>query len=87
MLVLSRKQNQAIVINDNIRITVVSIRGNQVRIGIEAPASVPVFREELCDPSPLSDDHPRLATALASSRQAWQKRARLFAGRRSANPD
>ena len=58
MLVLSRKQNQSIVINDNIRITVVSIRGNQVRIGIEAPPSVPVFREELCDPLPVSDDQP-----------------------------
>lgn len=69
MLVLSRKQHQAIVINDNIRGTVVSIRGNQVRIGIEAPQSVPVFREELCDPLPTSDVEPRLATALASNRR------------------
>ena len=41
MLVLSRKQSQSIVINGDIRITVVSIRGNQVRIGIEAPARWP----------------------------------------------
>jgi len=47
MLVLSRKQNQAIVINGNIRVTVISIRGSQVRIGIEAPSEVSVFREEL----------------------------------------
>ena len=52
MLVLSRKQNQSIVINGDIRVTVVSIRGNQVRIGIEAPESVAIFREELCEPAP-----------------------------------
>ena len=48
MLVLSRKQNQSIVINGDIRITVVSIRGNQVRIGVEAPERR-VYRKELWD--------------------------------------
>ena len=49
MLVLSRKRDQSIVIDGDIRITVVSIQGNQVRIGIEAPISVSIFREELRD--------------------------------------
>src|SRR4051794_21061950 len=49
MLVLSRKLNETIVIDGNIRITVVGIRGNQIRLGIEAPDRVKVFREELCD--------------------------------------
>ncbi|MFO0961004.1 MAG: carbon storage regulator CsrA [Isosphaeraceae bacterium] len=47
MLVLTRKLNEKIVINGNIVITVVRIDKNQVRIGIEAPNSVPVYREEL----------------------------------------
>ncbi len=47
MLVLSRKVNEQIVIADNIRMTVVSIRDNQVRLGFEAPRSVPIFRDEL----------------------------------------
>lgn len=47
MLVLSRKLNESIIVNGNIRITVVGIRGNHVRVGIEAPGSVPIIREEL----------------------------------------
>lgn len=50
MLVLSRKLNETIVIDGNIRITVVGLRGNHVRLGIEAPARVPVLREELLGP-------------------------------------
>jgi len=48
MLVLSRKLNETIIIDGNIRVTVVGLRGNQVRLGIEAPNSVGIFREELC---------------------------------------
>lgn len=47
MLVLSRRLNESIVIDESIRITVLSIRGNQVRLGIEAPSRVAVYREEL----------------------------------------
>ena len=47
MLVLSRKLNEKIVINGNIVVTIVKIDRNQVRIGIEAPGSVPIYREEI----------------------------------------
>jgi carbon storage regulator len=47
MLVLSRKRNETIVIGSDVRITVVNIAGNQVRIGIDAPGDVKVMREEL----------------------------------------
>ena len=49
MLVLSRKLNQAIMIGDDVRITVVEIRDDQVRLGISAPREVPVYREEVFD--------------------------------------
>jgi carbon storage regulator len=49
MLVLSRKKNECIVIDDKITITVVEIRGDKVRLGIEAPTTVPVHREEVFD--------------------------------------
>jgi carbon storage regulator len=47
MLVLSRKLGERIVIDGNIVLTVVKIERNQVRLGIEAPPEVPVYREEL----------------------------------------
>ena len=47
MLVLSRKSNQSIMIGQDIVVTVLEIRGDHVRIGIQAPRSMPVHREEL----------------------------------------
>ena len=47
MLVLSRKKNESIIINDDITIVVVEIRGDKVRLGIEAPKEVPVHRNEV----------------------------------------
>jgi carbon storage regulator len=47
MLVLSRKRNEQIVIGDTIVITVVDVRGDKVRLGIEAPQHVPVHRHEI----------------------------------------
>ncbi|MCS6866400.1 MAG: carbon storage regulator CsrA [Gemmataceae bacterium] len=47
MLVLSRKKNESIVINNDIVITIVEIRGDKVRLGIEAPKDVPVHRQEV----------------------------------------
>jgi carbon storage regulator CsrA len=54
MLVLSRKQNQEIIIGDNIKITILKTKGNTVRIGIEAPRDVSVRRGEL----PKKSDAP-----------------------------
>ena len=47
MLVLSRKKNETIVINDNIQITIGCIRGDNVRVGINAPTEVSVHRQEV----------------------------------------
>lgn len=47
MLVLTRKRNQSIVVNDNIEITVIDIQGDQVKVGINAPKDVKVFRKEV----------------------------------------
>jgi len=47
MLVLSRKKDESIIINDHIRVTIVEIRGDKVRLGIDAPKEVSVHRREV----------------------------------------
>jgi carbon storage regulator len=47
MLVLTRKSNQSIMIGDDVEVTVLSVMGDKVRIGIQAPGDVPVFRTEI----------------------------------------
>jgi len=49
MLIRSRKTNQKIRVGDSIEITVIEVRGDQVKIGVEAPRTVKVFREEIYD--------------------------------------
>lgn len=49
MLILSRKKNESIVINDNIEISIIEIKGEGVKIGINAPSSVKIYRREVYD--------------------------------------
>lgn len=81
MLVLSRKKNESVVINDDIIIVVVEIRGDKVRLGIEAPKEVPVHRREVYEAI-------RRAEAAAAQKQAEQKAAQEKAGQEgSPGPD
>jgi carbon storage regulator len=47
MLTLSRKKGESLVVNNNIEITVLDIRGDQIKIGISAPKEVPIYRKEI----------------------------------------
>ena len=47
MLALSRQKNEALVINNNIEITILDIKGDQVKIGISAPKQIPIYRKEV----------------------------------------
>ncbi len=68
MLVLTRKSNQSIMIGDEIEISVLAVMGEKVRIGIEAPRSVPVFRREVYveiqEDRDDTDEHEEVDTAL-----------------------
>lgn len=77
MLILTRKIGQSISINGTIRITVQAIRGRQVRLGIEAPAAIPVLRQELLP-------HPQPA-APARGISLEKLRATKFTSLTSAN--
>ncbi len=62
MLVLSRKVGETILINDTIRVTVLAVRANQVRLGFQAPGDVSILREEL-----VLETAPVLTPALSAS--------------------
>ena len=47
MLALSRKKNESLVVNNNIEITILDIKGEQVKIGISAPKEIPIYRKEV----------------------------------------
>ena len=49
MLILTRRVGETLIIRDNIRVTVLDVSGNQIRIGITAPREVPVHREEVAE--------------------------------------
>ena len=53
MLVLSRKQHQSLVIGENIKITVLELKGNQVRLGIDAPENISIHRQEILNKTTL----------------------------------
>jgi carbon storage regulator len=61
MLVLTRKLGEMVVIGDNIQVTVLAIRGNQVRLGFAAPTDIPIRRSRPCEgssPSPGQETRP-----------------------------
>lgn len=61
MLVLSRKVGERIVVGDNVTITVVDVRGDKIRLGIEAPKEIPVHRQEVYDAIKRHKDDRRAA--------------------------
>ena len=69
MLVISRKQNEAIVVNGNIEIEVVEIRGDKVRIGIRVPAEMAVHRREVFEALQRMDDVPARGSVDAARPQ------------------
>jgi carbon storage regulator len=67
MLVLSRKKNESIVINNDITVVVVEIRGDKVRLGVEAPKDIPVHRREVYDAIQRNAAQPPQAASEADS--------------------
>lgn len=47
MLILTRRISESLILNDNVKITVLGIKGHQVRLGIDAPRQIPIYRDEI----------------------------------------
>ena len=73
MLVLTRKPNQSIMIGDDIEVSVLSTTGDKVRIGIQAPRDVPIFREEIY----LEIQQQQLATGTSARAEVNEALKRL----------
>lgn len=67
MLVLSRHRDESIMIGDNIVITVVDVRGDKVRLGIDAPTDIPVHRQEVYDAIQREKNAKKDASAVSDS--------------------
>ena len=63
MLILTRKVGESVLIGDDISITVLSVRGNQVKLGVEAPKEVSVHREEIYQRIKQTNDEPYLGSS------------------------
>lgn len=70
MLVLTRRSNQSIMIGDNIEVSVLSVMGDKVRLGIDAPANIPVFRTEIYLEIQSQEDEKELAKEEQPAEQA-----------------
>jgi carbon storage regulator len=79
MLVLTRKSNQAIVIGDDIEVSVLAVVGDKVRVGIEAPRSVPVYRKEVWLEN--QREGPRASGETADSAEVDRPLERLKGGK------
>lgn len=73
MLALSRKKDEAIVINDDIEITVIEIKGDQVKLGISAPKSVPIYRKEVYVQIQNSNKESAASVDVAALNQLFKK--------------
>ncbi len=70
MLVLTRKTNQSVMIGDDVEVTVLAVMGDKVRLGIQAPREIPVFRDEIYLEMQEGKPEPDLATASADVDEA-----------------
>ena len=63
MLILTRRIGETLIINGNIKVAILGVKGNQVRVGVDAPKDIEVHREEIYDRIQAEKEQPKVATA------------------------
>lgn len=86
MLVLSRKVNQSIMVGDNVRVVVVAVDRDQVKLGIEAPREIAVHRSEIYEEIQRSNRSAAAASAAPAEKSAGVAPAALQPRKKSAKP-
>jgi carbon storage regulator len=86
MLVLSRKVNQSIMVGDNVRVVVVAVDRDQVKLGIEAPREIAVHRSEIYEEIQRSNRSAAATSAPAPAGAAVVSRAALQPRKKSSKP-
>ena len=76
MLILSRKPNESLVIQENIVVTILDVEGDKVKLGIQAPRDITILRHELCQEDELTGKTPATGKAPANNGNGKEKKAR-----------
>ena len=79
MLILTRKPGESLYIGDNIKITIVELKGNQIRVGIDAPSELRIYREEIY--LQILDENKKAAEAAMGSDQGLEGLSQAWQGR------
>lgn len=82
MLILTRKPGESLYIGDNVKITIVEIKGHQIRVGIDAPPELRIYREEIY--LQILEENKQAAAAVSSSTQSLDNLSSAWQGRNVA---
>ena len=82
MLILTRKPGESLYIGDNVKITIVEIKGHQIRVGIDAPPELRIYREEIY--LQILEENKQAAAAVTSSTQSLDNLSSAWQGRNTA---
>ncbi|MCB0353435.1 MAG: carbon storage regulator CsrA [Bdellovibrionales bacterium] len=82
MLILTRKPGESVYIGDNIKITIVEIKGHQIRVGIDAPREMRIYREEIYNQ--ILEENKQAADSGAASDQGLEGLAAAWSGRKGS---
>jgi carbon storage regulator len=84
MLILTRKPGESLYIGDNVKVTIVEIKGHQIRVGIDAPPELRIYREEIYQQ--IMDENKKAAEAASTSTAGLESLSSAWSGRRTVEP-
>ena len=84
MLILTRKPGESLYIGDNVKVTIVEIKGNQIRVGIDAPPELRIYREEIY--LQILDENKKAAEAASTSSAGLDSLSTAWSGRKVSDP-